>query len=227
MKLVVLSVLIAAGCGRIDFDAPVDSNSNVSPGFCAQATFSLPAASSVQDDFSVAPFTDRWGQIGTCTAQTAGALVMTPSTTMTEYCYVFTKASYHLTCDSVLIKVPVVTQPVLGAQTFIYIVRDNQALLSVLMEGTGFQMGWFGKTEPVAFSDYVAGRDAWWRLRELDGETIFETAPDGAAWVERMRARTEQDLSNVEIDFGAGTYMPVAAPEEAQFRCYNRPPPCS
>ncbi|HTL34769.1 MAG TPA: hypothetical protein VL326_16690 [Kofleriaceae bacterium] len=66
--------------------------------------------------------------------------------------------------------------------------------------------------------DYDPARDVWWRVTERDGETIFDTSPDGLAWNERMRTAAELSFARVDIALGAGTY-PVVPPNPGQARC--------
>src|SRR3954451_11994549 len=112
--------MAASGCGRSGFD-PERPDAREFPGFCLTATFSNSPASSLVDDFTT-PYTDRWTQINPdapCLAQVGSELVATPSGVMPEFCYAYTIADYHLTCDSIFMKVPEVTSPVLRVQTLI------------------------------------------------------------------------------------------------------------
>jgi hypothetical protein len=113
-----LGLGLLCACGRLDFDA---QSPNASAGRCATATFSLPAASTFADDFTTGVLTDRWHPVASCIAQASGELVATPSPTPTSYCHAWTNGDFHLSCDSIVVKVPEVTTETLGVQTFIYV----------------------------------------------------------------------------------------------------------
>ncbi|HUS29411.1 MAG TPA: hypothetical protein VMZ53_12920 [Kofleriaceae bacterium] len=222
-----------AGCGRIEFSDVTDARPDaVPPGFCATATFSNPPASSLHDDFSVDPFTDRWSPVNPmmpCIVQTGGELVATPDS-QGLFCHAYTIGDVHLTCDAITVRVPEVTSPAeLGIQTFMYAyVPAVDTSVAVIVEGGGLQIGVIGKTgEQLAGSVFDPTQDRWWRLREHDGELAFDAAVDGIAWRELMRAPTPLSLDHVTIALGAGTYKPVGPPGQARFRCYNVPPPCN
>ena len=174
------------------------------------------------DDFTT-PFTDRWRPNPTlCIDQVGTELVATPSNTTGQYCFATTLGDLHLTCDSVFVRVPEVTSPVLKVQTLIYVSSLTQAVsYNLLLEGGGLQMG-------MATSPFDPVRDVWWRLGEHDGEVTFDASQDGLTWRELMRAPTPFSLDHVSISIGAGTYdTPPASPGQARFRCYNVPPPCN
>jgi hypothetical protein len=217
---VVVVITLVCGCGRLGFDGDDGPNG---PGFCAQAAFTNPGTSSLTDDFTVEPFTDRWFPVATCVTQIGGELVAAPPDG-SSYCHAWTLGDHHLTCDSVTVRVGETLAPVLRAQTFLYInSTPDGAQLSVILEAGGFQLLEMGVPTPY---DPVA--DLWWRLAEYDGELYFKTSADGINFVERARVPTPIPLDHVEIAIGAGTYTgAVPDPGAARFRCYNLPPPCT
>jgi len=57
------------------------------------------------------------------------------------YCYYETVRTYDLTCDAVVVKVPELTRAALGLQTFLYIVRDDDHKMILVVESTGIVFG--------------------------------------------------------------------------------------
>ena len=150
---------------------------------------------------------------------------MAPPSDPPGYCFVAASVDLHLSCSSLSVRVPEVTALVLRAQTFIYVSSGNSRM-NLILEGTGLQFGEPG-TGAMATSDFDHTRDAWWRIREFEGVTFVDTAPDGIAWVERMQIPTPFSLDHATFALGAGTYEIVNTPGRARFRCFNQPPPCN
>lgn len=218
---------LVCACGRRGFEQPIDA---IGPGYCQTATFTNPGASSIKDDFTQ-PYTNQWAFIdlvSPCIAQVGNELVATPPTDLTpKYCYAFTLGDVHMTCDSVFVKVPEVTNPLLRVQTLVYLTPlDGSGNFTLLYEAGGFGMG--ASLDTIQYASYDAAQDVWWRLTELDGEVIFDASPDGVAWHEKMRTKTVVSLAHAQIAIGDGTYPTVPAnPGQARFRCFNTPPPCN
>ncbi len=220
---IVVPVILAA-CGRLDFD-PITNDTTIEVT-CANRVFSNPPASSIQDDFASGMLGDRWAAVGGgCIAQTAGDLVAAPTDTG-AYCFAATLVTTHLSCDSIVMRVPEVTAPVLGAQTFIYVSPASGAEnMHMILEGDGYQLGTDANGIIVGSSDVRDPvNDLWWRLSASDGEVVFDTSPDGAAWRERLRGPEPFSFDDVYISLGAGTWMPTPSPGQARFGCYNVPP---
>lgn len=216
----IIIALMVPACGRIGFDTP--DIRVTSPGACESAMFSVPPATTFADDFSTGVLADRWFTTASCIEQVGGELVATPPSSG-DYCFAWTRGDHHLTCDSITVHVPEVTSPVLRVQTLIYVdSKTTGDRVNLLLEAGGFQLDSAFDSEP---HDPVA--DAWWRLREHDGDLYFETAPDGLTWRSRLSEPTPFSLDDVEIALGAGTYQAVTTPGRARFHCYNVPPPCT
>ncbi len=223
----VLLTLGTAACGRVGFEPlggeAFDARPDVPANYCATATFDNPAASSFVEDFT----TSAWAVgVSGCASISPGELVATPASNSAQYCFLESQLDLHLTCNSLTVRVPEVTAPLLRVQTFIY-VTSGATPLYLILEGTGLQMGQPGDIDSFASSDFNHSRDAWWRIREFEGATFFDTAPDGVAWVQRMQIPTPFSFDHVKLTLGAGTYEAVANPGRARFRCFNQPPPCS
>jgi hypothetical protein len=228
---IVAVIALAIGCGRIDFDPAGDANAapslpvadaSADNSFCAHAAFGNPGTSSYVDDFATAPLTERWNPNNACIVESSGGLIATPP----EYgdtCHAWTLGDRHLTCDSVTMHAALVTQPIQGAETFMYVrALSGGVQLSLTLEAGSFQL------ESVAVATpYNTATDQWWRLREDDGAVFFETAPDGLAWTPRAQIPTPFSVDHVEIALGARTFGgTIDGAGNAEFRCYNVPPPC-
>jgi hypothetical protein len=226
-------VLLMSACGRVAFDdadALADASpDSVPPGFCATAQFANPPASSLKDDFTT-PYTTRWAPINPqapCINQVGAELVAAPDPAG-MFCYADTISAFHLTCDSIFLKVPEVTSPVLRVQTLLYVYSvPDDLTFNVLLEAGGLQMAVLGNTTTRVDAPFDPALDVWWRLSEFDGVTTFDTSPDGVTWRELMRMPTPLLFDHVIVSIGAGVYQPVASPGQARFRCYNVPPPCN
>jgi hypothetical protein len=65
--------------------------------------------------------------------------------------------------------------------------------------------------------DYSPINDKYWRIREVLGEIVFETAPDFITFTERFRATYGWDASSVQLNFSArlegsaGLTLPISA----------------
>jgi hypothetical protein len=229
--IVRLSVVLLAACGRLDFDpsSTIDAitGDTMIEETCATRVFSNPAASSIQDDFATGVLTDRWAAIGGCIAQSAGDLVAVPTDTG-AYCFAATLVTTHLSCDAIVMRVPEVTAPVLGAQTFIYVSpATSDENMHMILEGDGYQLGTNTNGIIVGSADVRDPvNDVWWRLSAIDGEVVFDTSPDGVAWRERLRGPEPFSFDDVYVSLGAGTWMPTPSPGQARFGCYNVSPPC-
>lgn len=191
--------------------------------------FDHPGTSSLIDLFEDGVPGPDWSPQGACPpTETGGEVIFTPPTNATDFCWYSSVGLFHLTCDTLTIKVPVTTSPVLGVQTFIYILPiDGSSPLNLLFEGDGFRLAPLdapGEIDIPLPYDPVA--DVWWRLRESEGTLYFETSPDGVDFVVRGSGPPPIPLDAVRIRFGAGTHQPLATPGEARFDCYNAPAPC-
>jgi hypothetical protein len=209
-----------AGGGTDEADAP---------GTECGRTFTTPAVSSLQAAFDDA-LSDAWWSTDACVHVSGGELVAEPAPSQSQYCFIQTSGFYHLTCDALTVKVPEITSSVVGVQTVIYVAPRGATTaqqLRVLLEGGEFSVDLEeGASIPLPDPTYDPGRDVWWRLREANGETYFETSFNGTEWSVRGHAPDPVSLDDVQISIGAGAYQQVASPGRARFDCYNMPAPC-
>jgi hypothetical protein len=116
--------------------------------------------------------------------------------------------------------VPEVTTPVPGVQI------QAAPTMVLFVENGRFSLGEVGTPGPFTGA-YDPVADAWWRIGESAGSFVFETSPTGVSWIERGSIPITASYDDIGIAFGAGTYLPVASPGRARFRCFNQPPPCT
>jgi hypothetical protein len=211
-----------AGGGAVDGGGDAQDAGGVECG-----PFMRAAASSFSDDFHSGLLAPNWFSAQSCVTELPGEMRATPTPTgANTYCIVQPTASFHLTCDSVTVKVPQVTAQGQGPQTFIYVITtDNSHGLDLILEGGGFAY-LIDKNQNIPLSDggpYDPAGDLWWRLRESGGTLFFETSPDDQQWKVRAQNPDPFPLDDVTIAIGAGTYDPVPMPGEAHFHCYNVP----
>jgi hypothetical protein len=65
-----------------------------------------------------------------------------------------------------------------------------------------------GVTTDACKIPYLPMAHRYWRIREIGGELLWETGPDGVAWVIQRREKTPAFASSVRVDFGV---IPIAA----------------
>jgi hypothetical protein len=220
----------AATDARASLDgAPFDGNTSTGDGDCG--AFSLPATSSLVDDFASGSLSPNWfvPPPNGCIQELADSLFATPvANTVNSFCLAVTVADYHLECDRITMRVPQVTTPEVGVQTVIYVdAVDSQKHLFVILENGGFQLvseqSDGGATSIYLTEAYDGAKDLWWRLREASGTVYFDTAPDGVTWTTRGTTPDPFPLADVNIFLGAGAYRALANPGQASFQCYNVP----
>jgi hypothetical protein len=192
-------------------------------------SFDHPGTSSLVDRFEDGVPGSAWMTLGGCPPlETGGQVIFAPPANAMDFCWYASTDVFHLTCDTLTVKVTDVTASVLGVQTFIYLVpTDGLIPLNLLLEAGSFRLAPDeGPGEIAIPQPYDPVADVWWRLRESQGTLYFETSPDGLAWVVRGSGASPIPLDALQIRFGAGTYQLVGAPGEAHFACYNAPAPC-
>jgi hypothetical protein len=193
--------------------------------------FLVPGTSSLSDDFSSGSLSPNWfTPTASSVQETGGELVTTPvPNDPGSYCFAGTNQSYHLTCDSITVRIPQVGTQEHGVQTFIYVDGvNNPDRLNIILEDTGFVMyasqpdgGMLGMIQVSA--PYEPTPDLWWRVRETGGNVYFETSPDGTTWTVQGQGPDPIPLDDVTVLLGAGTYEAIANPGAAKFQCYNVP----
>jgi hypothetical protein len=191
-----------------------------------------PASALVTPFDSDSGMSTGWASVNGCATEKGGALVAAPVPGQVSFCKYYTTGYYHLTCDSVTVKVPQTTTQENGVQTFIYLVAENTSTsVQLVLEGGNFVLG--TATAPVPLSaGYDPTTDVWWRLSGLSGSEAgtgqieFDTSPDGRTWTVKGSGDVPMSLDSVRIELGAGEENEggVADPGQARFACYDVPP---
>jgi hypothetical protein len=207
------AVTDASGPATPDATSSSDGQSPVDASGCPVT--GLPTAESLVDNIYTSA---NWGTQGTVTFSDAG-LTAVLNGIKGDYDWGYTLAHYQLTCSQFVVKVPNVTKPVTGAQTFIYL-QSSKGQANFILEGGGFQFG-PASGNSTDLGPYDATKDVWWRLRERGGVLSFDTSADGTTWTPHGSALVTLDLSNVSISLGGGTYLAVSNPGNPVFRCLN------
>jgi hypothetical protein len=178
------------------------------------------AASSFHDDFMQGDGDPDWLHDPSCASYANGEIVVG---TVPGFCRFTTLGVYHLTCDSVTVKVPALASRMPGVQTFLYASRVNGDQLWIIAD-TGFIVG-SNLDAGIKLDDdsYDPTRDLWWRVSEADGKVTLETSDGGPTWQKKGSGSLPPTLTldDVRIELGAGG--PVGA-GTARFDCYNEAP---
>lgn len=218
------------GAGGSSSTSSTGGNSGGSGGSGGDCgSFDHPGTSSLVDRFEDGVPGSAWTPQGGCPPlETGGQVIFAPPANAMDYCWYSSTGLFHLTCDTLTVKVTDVTASVLGVQTFIYLIpTDGLIPLNLLLEGGGFRLAPdSGPGEIDIPLPYDPVADLWWRLRESQGTLYFETSPDGLSWVVRGSGTSPISLNALQIRIGAGTHQLVGSPGEAHFDCYNAPAPC-
>lgn len=189
-------------------------------------TFATPPVSSVQETFdtglgSLPPHS--------CATFDAGsALFPLPDPPSLDYCWLTLPGSFHLTCDSFTFRLRQATNPIFGAQTFVYMDDlTTGAAAYLILESGGFS---FRRTDDSASMNlpnslYNPGADHYLRIRADETQLYFETSLDGASWTTRGSSEFLLPLDNLSIRIGAGSHEPIASsPGQARIDCINTVP---
>jgi hypothetical protein len=195
-----------------------------------ERTFTRAAASSLHDDFSTGAADTTWSHDPTCAVYQNSQAVSTADPHFG--CGFSTPAAYHLTCDSITVKVPQRAAP--EVQTYLYATQSKAPgdgglpdQLQILLT-SGFQVG-TRTTPPLDLTDasYDHDLDAWWRVREDGGTLTLETSVDGiTTWRQKGSGVVSMSLDEVNIELGAGypENQHPTNPGAASFDCYNVAP---
>jgi hypothetical protein len=166
-----------------------------------------------------------WGDFGDCTrGAEQGGYFIDGVADGTAFCGEYTRGSYDITGNGVSIDVEPLGDDA-GLVTFLVVeegeglprvgIRKVDGTLEVERDGVMTNLGAF---DPVAHRV--------WRIREADGEIVYEVraAAAGAPWTELARETPPFDPTAVRLVFGVGTYLELPAPGRATFDCINVAP---
>jgi hypothetical protein len=193
-------------------------------------------ASSFQDDFEGEDDDHRWSlSFQSCTRERIGGRArFTLREDGSAYCAYMTAPMHDLRGDQVVVEVPAIgLATATGVQAYLRLQRDepDRGGIRMMLENGGlyFQFEVDGEVTTVGDVPWDAAAHRWWRIRgtEQGGQpaVVWETAPDGIAWVERaVRVAPGVRLDALHVLVGAGTYLAVPDAGWVEFDHYNLPP---
>jgi hypothetical protein len=213
--------MMQAGNGSAHFD-------NFNGGGSSAGTWC--AVSTLVDNFNDGVRGPQWQrayQTGGCTlSEVGGYAVITPSSVVDE-CGYQSSTAFDLRGDSVDTYAFQVIRPgATQAYTFLSVVAFNQDDVNIT-ESSGTleaQQRIGGVSTTVGSAPYNATTHAWWRIREANGNIIWETSPDGAAWSMLAMAAEPFSPSAVSVIVGGGLAGGLANPGMARFNNVNGTP---
>ena len=86
-------------------------------------------------------------------------------------------------------------------------VGDDLAEVRQIDKSLAFSLVVAGVATDDCVIPYLPTAHRYWRVREIGGDLLWETAPDGTTWTVRRRAKTPAFASAVRVDFGV---IPIA-----------------
>lgn len=193
-------------------------------------------ASYLVDDFEDGFRSEDWfNESGSNTSparEVDGRLVISLTPNADVYREYASSQSYDLTGGGVSVEVPELSSA--PSVTYLTLAEDRRRLeiravsvvepddsVTVLLEAA---IDDADMDENVLVSEpYSADAHRFWRIREQDDTTFFETSPDGAAWTELAR-RSPNPVTPVtafKIELGAASEASTAAPGQTLFDNLN------
>lgn len=172
----------------------------------------------------------KWGNSsqGVATySETGGEVVITPGTNNPGYANYGSTNGYDLTDAYIVVKV---TQMVNngGTQAFIRCDKDGAGtdILEMLFEdGSLYFRHWIaGSPTNLASVTFNITTHKWWRIRNFQGQILWETSPDGVTWTVQYREDNPFVITNVYLQIAAGTYNNQASPGAVHYDNFNIPP---
>ena len=189
-------------------------------------------ASAFQDNFDDNAQDAHWGSsyaTGTANrAETGGQAVFTPpaATAGSNYAGYYASLPVRLTGDSVYVRVPQVAAGA-NSQTYFKLNIDANNNLEIVVQDASPTIYFrrdVGGTITSTFSEaYNATNHAWWRFRESGGTTFWDTSPDGLTWTNKASLANPIAVTDLYVEFGAGTFAAQASPGSAHFDNFNTP----
>jgi hypothetical protein len=165
--------------------------------------------------------------VGACIAADAGTVLVTPPESL-DYCWMALPGVYRLTCDALTFRVLEATNPLFGAQTYVYLDDlTTNAGAHLILENGGFLLSTTDGSASVSMANnsYNPNTDHYWRLRADQTLLYFETSIDGSDWVVRGSGPHLIPVDNLRLRIGAGTHAGLmGTPGQARFDCLNVTP---
>jgi hypothetical protein len=183
----------------------------------------------LQDNFDDGVTAQTWARANAdngCThIETGGEFVIMPATTTSTYCGYTSAMAYDLTSNAATVEV---TQlPNTAADTATYLkLKGEKGVLEIVQEGADLFMRYIvsGVSADIAAVPYDSIAHRWWRIREKNGTTYWETSANGTNWTIAAQKLNPIPVKALDIQLLAGTGSAVANPGEAHFDRFNLGP---
>lgn len=166
---------------------------------------------------------DRSDEDNGCTYdETGGELVIMPATSTSAYCGYTSASAYDLRSTSATVEVT--KTPDIMEDTATYFTLEGKGgFVEIAQEGANLIMRY---ETPVTSADlaaipYNAVQHRWWRIREKNGTTYWETSPNGTTWTIGAQTANPLPLDMLDVSLAAGTGSTVNNPGEAHFDHFN------
>ena len=136
--------------------------------------------------------------MGACTVgQPSGTLEVTVNTGSAIDCFYFSSAAYDLTESEVVVEVPATAAT---GTTYASLREPSGIALEITVRDGDIHFG------DAAVMPYSATDHRWWRFRaDAAGAVAFDSAPDGATWLERGTVTPAFSLRALAVHLGVRT----------------------
>jgi hypothetical protein len=241
--LVVFSVVCALACGET-FDTGASGNGGAASASRSASQASNGATTSsaqggsscgpgsvaeVSDGFEAGPFDPQWqlwNDEGASVAQDNELVLSIALGTMTRYAGVSSTSTYSLASCAVTVKL---AHPPTSAGTIAFLKLNDGGRSNYLWTYVsigipnrlvfGYRKDGIEAQEVETMLD--ASEQRYWRIAEKNGEIVWQTAPDGEAWVTARQEPSPFPIDQVRINLGAGSETTIATATEARFDDLN------
>ena len=180
----------------------------------------------LQDNFDDPIRAQAWARAnegdGCSHVEMGGELIITPSTTTSTYCGYTSAQSYDLTSNSATVEVAQTPNTSADTATF-FKLEGEKGLLAIVQEGGELFMRYqtVGNSSDLAAKPYDPIAHRWWRIREKNGTTYWETSANGTNWTIAAQTMNPVPVTAFDIQLVAGTGSAVMNPGEAHFDHFN------
>ncbi|MBW2524150.1 MAG: hypothetical protein JRI23_08240 [Deltaproteobacteria bacterium] len=195
----------------------------------AGATPVCPAngTSHVTDSFDDGSLAEFWAPWGDGITETGGTVNITFANGVYSQSGAATVDQYDLRNCDVVLEVLEVPNPSESIDAYLDVHADGDNIAYITFDDGGF-LEFHAVTNgvgegPVQAVSYSPSQHRWWRIAERNGNTLLQTAPDGASWQTHHSFPTPSWVASVKIEFYASSAASNLAP--GAFRIDNLNPP--
>lgn len=179
------------------------------------------------DSFSTNVVDSQWltySSSSTISATNEGIrIVLAVATGGANYAGLYSATTYSLVGSSAYFKASSVPTRTSNAQMYLKAYIDGNNYIDILYEAGNlyFRKTVAGVTTNISSVVYSSNEHVYWRLREVNGTTYYDTSPDGIDWVSQTSIANPIALSALVFEFGAGTYQSEVSPGQAEINTFN------